>query len=1169
VLLYDGSGNQLATAFLQGTGVGPQIAFNPSVTIAIDPTVDGKALSSPTGAAADGAGNLFIADLANNRVVKVPAGGGAAIALSPTINGKALYAPQLVAVDGAGDLFISDEGNNRVVRIPAGGGAPVAIDPTVNGVGLNNPIGLAVDPAGDLFIADQGNSRVVMIPAGDGAPVAIDPNVNGESLSYPGGVAVDQEGDLFISDEASNRVVRIPYVVEGSAVVLNTTVNGVALSGPCGMAVDGAGNLFIADVGNGRVVEVPTAGYAIDATAIDPVVNGNALSDPQSLTVDQLGNLLIADTFNNRVVEVQRSQAPTLNFPTPTAAGTTDYTDGTQTVQVQNIGYNALTFTNLSYPIDFSEPFLSANPCTSSTSLDEGQSCNLNIDFTPQSADHLSESIMLIDNTLNVGGAQQSIGLDGTAFSPTTVTLSATSLSYSSQVIGTESVSQQVKLTNDSGSTLTITSISVTGANASSFAFTHNCPTKLAIGDSCTIHGHFAPIAAGPLTAAVTIADNAAGAPQSILLTGTGYAPPALSLSATSLVFPSQQLFVASASQSVTLTNTGGSTLDFISIGTTGVDASSFMFGNTCGTTLAAGASCVIHGNLTPTKTGALTASIIVTDKAAGSPQTISLSGTGINQLTTVSLSATSLSFGTVEQWASSPSQSVTLTNTGTSTLYITNLGYGDDAFAFAIGTTCGTTLAAGASCTFHCHFAPTDGSGSGSIIINDNVAGSPQIITLEGTETDQPTTVSLSATSLVFGSQEVGTSSPSQAVTLTNTGSLTLVVSNILLGGANPDSFVFENTCGSTLAAGATCVIHGHFAPTAAGPLTAVIYIDDTTTSGQQTITLSGTGYNPPAVTLSSTSLSFGGQEIETESASKQVTLTNTGGATLGISTISVTGANAPSFVFTHNCPTTLAIGDSCTIHGHFAPTAVGPQTAAVTITDNATNPTGSIQFITLTGTGDSPPAVSLSATSLSFGTQQVETESASQDVTLTNTGGTALSLQSIAVTGAGASSFVIAHDCPTSLAAGASCIIHGHFTPTTATTFAATVTITDNAAGSPQTIGLSGTGTSEPTTVSLSATSLAFPNQSVGTSSASQSVTLTNTSVSALDIASIVVTGPNASSFIFGNNCGNTLAAGASCTIHGHFAPTIPGSLSASVTITDSASGSPQTIALSGTGE
>ena len=212
--------------------------------------------------------------------------------------------------------------------------------------------------------------------------------------------------------------------------------------------------------------------------------------------------------------------------------------------------------------------------------------------------------------------------------------------------------------------------------------------------------------------------------------------------------------------------------------------------------------------------------------------------------------------------------------------------------------------------------------------------------------------------------------------------------------------------------------------------------------------------------------------------------------------------------------------------------------------------------------------PVASLSAASLSFGPVKVGTTSASQSVTLSNTGASSLYIGGITVTGGAASSFDFAINCGSKLVPRASCSIHGHFAPIATGPLTAAIKIFDNITGSPQTIALSGTGVTIPTTVSLSASSLSFGTVRVGSGSATQTVTLTNTGESALFITGIGVTGANATSFMFGNSCGSTVSAGNSCTIHGHFAPTLTGALTAAITITDSATGSPQSIALIGTG-
>ena len=411
------TGMQLASLPVSGSGTGAQVAYGPSTATAIDPGVNGASLSDPLGVAVDGLGDLFIADsYPNPRVVKVPAGGGAATAISPALDGMGLLSSWGLAVDGAGDLFIAStwwagdgyaqEWGVQVIEAPAGGGLAKAIRP-----GLYLPTDIAVNGAGDLFIADSGNSRVVKVQAGGGAATTIAPTVNGLGLNTPYGVAVDGAGDLFVVDTGNNRVVEIPAGGEG-AIAIAPTVGGIAFNAPEGIAVDAAGDLFIADTNNNRVVEVPAGGGA--AIAIAPVVNGLGLNGPAGIAVDGTGNLFITDSNNNRVVRIQRSQPPAVNFPTVTSVGSIDTKDGTQTVQIFNIGNVALDLTALSYPADFSKAGGDANACTGSTSLSPGAECDVPIEFTPENfGSPLSEDVTLTDNALSGAGAKQSIAVTG------------------------------------------------------------------------------------------------------------------------------------------------------------------------------------------------------------------------------------------------------------------------------------------------------------------------------------------------------------------------------------------------------------------------------------------------------------------------------------------------------------------------------------------------------------------------------------------------------------------------------------------------------------------------------------------------------------------------------------------------------------------------------------
>jgi hypothetical protein len=446
------------------------------------------------------------------------------------------------------------------------------------------------------------------------------------------------------------------------------------------------------------------------------------------------------------------------------------------------------------------------------------------------------------------------------------------------------------------------------------------------------------------------------------------------------------------------------------------------------------------------------------------------------------------------------------------------------------------------------------------------------------GTTTGTAPAVTLSPPSLAFGNQPVSSTSAAQSVTVTNSGSAALTISSITLAGTNPGDYAQTNTCptgSTTLAAGSSCTISVTFAPTATGSRTASISIADSASGSPHTVSLSGTG-TAPGVTLNPTSLTFGNQPQSTTSAAQSVTLTNTGTAPLTISSISVGGANPADFAQTTTCPispSTLAAGAKCTINVTFTPSTISSESANLSVSDTAGD---SPQSVALSGTGTAPaPVVSLAPTSLSFSSQVVNTTSAAQNVTLTNSGNADLTISSIGLTGTNPGDFTQTTTCPASpstLTAGSSCTISVTFTPTATGTRSASVAITDNASGSPQSVALTGTGASAPApAVTLNPTNLTFSSQLVNTTSAAQSVTLTNSGTAALTISSIGLTGTNASDFAQTNTCpasSSTLAAGAKCTISVTFTPTATGSRTASVSITDNASGSPHTVAVSGTG-
>ncbi|HXR96360.1 MAG TPA: choice-of-anchor D domain-containing protein [Terriglobales bacterium] len=210
--------------------------------------------------------------------------------------------------------------------------------------------------------------------------------------------------------------------------------------------------------------------------------------------------------------------------------------------------------------------------------------------------------------------------------------------------------------------------------------------------------------------------------------------------------------------------------------------------------------------------------------------------------------------------------------------------------------------------------------------------------------------------------------------------------------------------------------------------------------------------------------------------------------------------------------------------------------------------------------GGATAAPAATFAPTSLTFSAQTVATTSAAQTITLTNGGNAALAISSLAATG----DFAQTNTCGTSLAAGANCAISVTFTPTTSGARSGAITLVDNAAGSPQSAALSGTGAVATAVVQISPSSLTFAAQTVGSTSPVQKLTLTNTGSATLSITSVAASGD------FGqtNTCGTSLAAGANCLISVTFTPTSSGTRTGAITLTDSAGGSPQSVVLTGAG-
>jgi hypothetical protein len=288
-------------------------------------------------------------------------------------------------------------------------------------------------------------------------------------------------------------------------------------------------------------------------------------------------------------------------------------------------------------------------------------------------------------------------------------------------------VPQTVTLTNRGDGPLSIAAIAASG----DFKATPHCPPLLLPGLSCAIGVTFTPQAAGARNGSLVVTDDGNAAPGSndtVRLTGLAYQP--LATLSAAVLSPGANLGGTAAPQVVTVTNTGDGTLTIRAIGISGPAAGDYTQSNNCLRAIAPGASCAITVGFAPHGYGVRAATLTLVDDGPGGSQAISLRGTGTAARPL--LSSAFLTFGGGGVGNPTVPQNVVLFNAGNGVLSIGSIAVSGD---FTIGTTCGSTLAAGASCTISVTFLPRAvGARSGMVTITDN-AGT-QRITLSGVGT-------------------------------------------------------------------------------------------------------------------------------------------------------------------------------------------------------------------------------------------------------------------------------------------------------------------------------------------------------------------------------------------------------------------------------------------------
>jgi hypothetical protein len=403
---------------------------------------------------------------------------------------------------------------------------------------------------------------------------------------------------------------------------------------------------------------------------------------------------------------------------------------------------------------------------------------------------------------------------------------SAANLNFGLQIVGATNVPPEAAVIYNGGSApLQITSIGITGPNGGDFSILNSgvcLVNQIAPGSSCSLGVGFVPSTVGPESATVSFTTNAPGNPQILEIVGTGEGPIA-TLSSTALDFGDQAVGTQSPWQTIVLTNTGNTQLTLSGATESGANVGEFPphGGNSCvaGLAINVGGTCSFVVAFAPTATGNFAAQVTFIDNSGGmvgSQQIVQLTGVGGGSSAPIAVvQPAMLQFGTVGVGSSGSAQTVTLTNTGSAALNLTDISIsGPNANEFGIASSGSSpcpmpsgAVVSGANCTVAVFFAPqTGGAKSANLNFADNASGSPQTVQLTGTAATP--TIQFSSTSLSFAPQSEGTTSAAQMVTLTNSGTAALSISNIAVGGANPTDFTATSNCPPTLAGGANCVL-------------------------------------------------------------------------------------------------------------------------------------------------------------------------------------------------------------------------------------------------------------------------------------------------------------------------------------------------------------------------
>ena len=901
----------IAITYLGGVGNG---------ALGVFPGVASTALASlpyPDDAAIDSSGNVDVMTTNGTLLQQITAAGGVVSTLVSGITGGSG-----VGIDGAGNTFYGAAG--AVYELVGGSGSPILVA-QVNSTDNS----LIVDAAGNLYIYTGNSTGVVQLAAGTFAQTTIVP---GGSTGRVIGMTIDGAGNLYVADFDNSNL----YKVAANTFTLIPIATADTFSNPDGIAIDPAGNLFVSNY-NGGVVKVSAGTYA--ETTLDSGYSATFTK------IDGAGNLYIGDVTNNRVVEIVRA-AGALNFPVTLAGASSPE----QTAVLENDGNLPLSISASAVTANFA--FGPSNTCTSSASVAPLATCSVGVIFSPaQPVYAATGSVNVSDNTF--GTSTQQVALTGSA---------------PSQFITFPPPASPILV---GGLPITLFATASSGL-----------PVSFSATGPATVSGNILTITGSGTVVVTASQSGGSGSTAATPVSNTIIVTPGLP----SYVAPSTDVTATSVVQTAVLTFAATTTLNTnlvtaIQIVTQGVPNLDFNYvaGGGCipGATYAAGQSCTVNYTFTPTAPGIRSGAIVLYNSSTAPAATVWLSGSGIGGLGLFALT-TGMQFASVTNprqavldaagnlYVIAGSSDTTLLklspagvpttlvtdNTGITAIAIDGAGnifyaeFGGNIYELLNGT--GYPVAVNTA--IHANYMIADASGnllvSTSNVITHLAAGNYTDSYLSLTQFNFIDSLALAPNGDVYVGERLQLQKfdPYYGTTTIVSGSPFLVPLGMTIDPAgniyasiNTGSIIRVDGNTSALTTFATGFNSSFVQADAHGNL----YVGDTTNNRIVV-------YN-----RNNASLSFADTPVGSTSADQIVTLENDGTGPLTLSTFNATNASFNTADNTCATVSPLASDATCNAAVQFSPTAGGLQVATAVITDNTGAAAGSLQTITLNGTG------------------------------------------------------------------------------------------------------------------------------------------------------------------------------------------------------------------------